>query len=452
MKKTIILIWLLIFGLIFIGRDILAQDQEINQQIKEEFEISPNDLEISQPRLLPDSPFYFLKNWWQKIRLGLTFDPKKEARLRERFANEKLLELEGVIKKTNNVALIIRAKRNYEKELEGLEKISQNLEKEKNNPEVKSFLDKLIRHQLLHQKLLERLQEQVPPQAFEEIKNAREKHLEKFANVMLRLETKERLAERLEKAIENMKGGDFKEIKALEILKNLEEKVQNQEAKEAIQRARERILNRLQERVETMPERKKEILKDFIKELPGNKEEHLEILEDLKERLKDNEEIQNQLNQGREKILEKLSEKLEKKNCPKWNLPSPDFCSEGRIIIKKDENGCPLPPICVIPEKVEKKPRAGFCIEVWDPVCGEDGKTYSNACFAEMAGVKIAYKGVCTDKIQECAKEGERVNRNPLIGPTDRVCCPGLIEKRVSRSYSICERPEPVEITPQIEE
>jgi hypothetical protein len=40
----------------------------------------------------------------------------------------------------------------------------------------------------------------------------------------------------------------------------------------------------------------------------------------------------------------------------------------------------------------------------------------------------------------ECAKEGEKVNRNPLMGSTDKQCCPGLVENRASRSYSICEK------------
>jgi len=40
-----------------------------------------------------------------------------------------------------------------------------------------------------------------------------------------------------------------------------------------------------------------------------------------------------------------------------------------------------------------------------------------------------------------CAKEGEKVNRNPLIGSTDQKCCQGLVEWRESKSYSVCLKP-----------
>ena len=35
------------------------------------------------------------------------------------------------------------------------------------------------------------------------------------------------------------------------------------------------------------------------------------------------------------------------------------------------------------------------CIDQWDPVCGCDGITYSNDCFAEAAGVNIDHEGEC---------------------------------------------------------
>ena len=439
-----------------------AIEQEVQAEIQKEEEVLPQDLEIKEPGLLPDSPFYFVKNWWRGLQLAFTFDPVKKAQLREKFANEKLLELKKLAEKKKDPKIIEKARRNYEKELEALKSGAKNLQKVKDKKKVEPFLDKFIRHQILHQKILEKLENQVPPQAFEKIKGAREKHLERFKDVMLKLEDKEKLPERLEKIVEKMKGSDFKEIKALEILRRVEEEVEDENAKEAIQKARERILKKAKEKLEKLPKRRRLILRRFIEKLPGDKEKQLEILEDLRQKLKNNPDIKKDLEQGRKRILKRIIEKrkeiLKKKGCPLPTLPDKDFCKEGRIMIRKDKNGCPE-FICVNPlqiknqiqKKLEKLPKKKFfCIEVWDPVCGEDGKTYPNACFAKVAGVKIAHKGVCENDIPKCAKEGEKVNRNPLLGPTNRVCCPGLIEKRVSRSYSICVKPENANFSPII--
>jgi hypothetical protein len=44
--------------------------------------------------------------------------------------------------------------------------------------------------------------------------------------------------------------------------------------------------------------------------------------------------------------------------------------------------------------------RECVCADVWMPVCGNNGKTYSNACFAKCAGVNF-HQGTCDHVIKD---------------------------------------------------
>ena len=51
----------------------------------------------------------------------------------------------------------------------------------------------------------------------------------------------------------------------------------------------------------------------------------------------------------------------------------------------------------------------GPCSDLWEPVCGCDGVTYHNICFAARAGVSVDYVGACATELcftdEDCGTE-----------------------------------------------
>lgn len=373
---------------------VLDATQTASQEvIITEENIQPQDLDVSNPTILPDSPFYFLKNLSRNIQSIFTFNAVAKSELKQKFSNEKLVELQTLIDQKKDNKVIEKATESYKKEIKSLKESVDNIkDKAATSPELKKFLDKFIQKQILQQKILQKLEAQVPAEVFEKIKSARENSLERFGEVMTKLETK---TETIQKNVEAVQGGEFKDFKNLEILKELE--LKSPEAiKETVRNAGAGSLMRIREKLEGMSSTTQEKFKEYLSETPGNKEKQLEILEDLKSEMKAVPEMLEKIETGKVRIIKKIEEKLEKDNCAAWTFPTPDFCKNGRVVISKDENGCPLPAKCIaVGENTTSNTQDKACVTLWSPVCGKDGKTYSNKCFIQATNIEIDYFGAC---------------------------------------------------------
>jgi len=286
-----ILITLTAVSLIFGAGIVLAQEGTSTATSTTDENITAEDLGVGTPNILPDSPFYFVKNLGRQIQNLFTLNPVAKAKLKEKFASEKLIELKKLVEAKKNQKIIEKGIENYQKGIEEVKAAVDKIkEKAEENTQVGSFLDKLVQQQTLHQQILQKLETQVSTTTFEKIQEAREQHLERFGEIMNKLEdNKEKIQERLEQGLEKVGSSTLEKVST--------------STKETIIKIRDRIM-----------------------------------------------------------------EKVQQKNTG--------------------------------------KSATGTCITLWDPVCGKDGKTYSNECFAKLAGIDVDYEEKCQEE-KECQTDAD---------------------------------------------
>lgn len=297
-------IFLLIAILFFSFSVVKAQETATatEDQITQE-EITAKDLGISEPRLLPSSPLYFLKNWARGIRMFFTFDPIKKAKLELKYTAEKLIEAK---KLTNNKEALKKAINNYETAREKLEKRFQKIKENSQNPNVSQLLDKFIEQNEKHEKVLEGLAEKLNKINREKIKKIRERIEKQTTDLPLRFEAPDQFVKRLNKIVEKTTKHNFKNFEKVIRFNRLINVAKNENLKRKLEKAKELAEDSVKTELETQkPTQEK--FKKFIKGLAKTRMISPVLLEELKSKI-NIPTIQQDLDKAQEEVFEKVME------------------------------------------------------------------------------------------------------------------------------------------------
>lgn len=164
--------------------------------------------EVYTPRLLPDSPWYFLKVWRDGLQLFFTFDPIKKLELKLTLANKRILEYQRVCELSPKICE--RFKEWPERYAKWMREAEGDLEKVKAaGKDVTALVAKLEENLARQQAVLERVYQLVPEAAKQAILQAKENSQKGLENAMEKVAGQgqaEKVREKLQQRLQEYKG------------------------------------------------------------------------------------------------------------------------------------------------------------------------------------------------------------------------------------------------------
>ena len=278
-------------------------------------------------------------NWFnslkQKISLALTFDKVKNAEKHLQYANEKMARARFMLDNAKDRKAYDRALSQIDKANELIDQTKAAIEEFRNRPaktesetnDITRLEDTYANQLILHHRLLQKLESQVPEQAFDKIKAASDRRLEHLKDVFEKIDNnnQEKITERLRRAFEEQKGSELKPLADLEFIEQLKEKYPDKQ-KEIFDRIMNLRHKELAEKLkEVAADKRAEKVEQYLNfsELtdPEKKAALLERRQELLEKISANETLgdslkatfsqaKNIMEKNRE-VVEKLKEKTD---------------------------------------------------------------------------------------------------------------------------------------------
>ncbi|MEK7570877.1 MAG: DUF5667 domain-containing protein, partial [Patescibacteria group bacterium] len=284
--------------------------------VKLDLQVTAADLDVSDPWLLPDNPFYFIKSVIRKAQLVFTFDPLSRAELLVRQNNERTLEAAKLIEKDSSrksltIALAVLA--DVQKDFNILKENSGKLDTvRQTQPErVDKLVDTIIKNGLARQTVFSAISAKVYGEDYVRIEKIRQSILKDGIDSLLQLSggNVETLVARLESAVNTGSGSKFKELKAIELLTEIR-RFQPEKIDLILEKSEVRLVKKLEAKLLAMnrTEREAELIA-YAQGLPGNPVRQFEAYEHVKDSF-ENPQLVVLADRLQDEVVENLKERL----------------------------------------------------------------------------------------------------------------------------------------------
>lgn len=386
----------------------------------------------NQTDLLPNNPFYFIKDIEREVQALLTFNPVKKAELRLSFANEKLYEAQQLAEiNSKDTEVLTKALDGYKQETDKVASYTKTLKKD--SPNNKALLTSLSEQIFNSQKILDDMAlKNIVQQKIEEVKSA------SFSNLtgsIFSIAFPDEVGQSIERASESQSTNNVDSVKKVDIVQQIQDNAPK-DTKRALIEAQSNIINQSlaisgltdeqkydleqdTEKIQATNEYKQMVIEDYMNKIVSGNQD---LFDNMSNNISDADKTQlknyaeSVLNQGTNIDFNKVLS----------DLNSLDISSDSKKIIDDIQSQ--------VVNSLTSEQIA--CINVDNPVCGKNGKTYDNMCEAKKADIDIYYSGKCGN----CMAEGKTITSPVNSSALGSQCCPGLLPCPIDNTQIACEK------------